>query len=104
MGEIIRFPRKEPAGGKNPLETEGAKAAKVFSEMLDYLANLQKNNPASRNEENIRLRRHGLKEIPTSELWAMITKSTELQWKQHPSQYRALAEEWLERFPPRKNE
>ena len=66
MGEIIKFSEGNRGNGKREkksvLKIEGEMAIKIYTDMLDYLNILRKDNQASRNEENIRLSRYGLKE------------------------------------------
>lgn len=73
--------------------------------LLEFLTDLRKGKPFNRpSDQNIELRRQGIKDVSDGWLFARINRSTASDWKRHPTFYDAVIAELMGRgkIPKRK--
>lgn len=63
-----------------------------FTELLECLTDLRKNDPQAFKERNIDVRSAAIKDATPAELFTWVNQSNEADWKEHPSFYSAIVE------------
>lgn len=95
MAEIVKFPGGKKEQPRSELAERGGDERLTL--MLRFLTTLAKSDPSWVNRQNKDLRQEGLEKSKDEELWSMVNKSDEVQWKEKPSFYSALVFELKKR-------